>query len=155
MSDYYLVVVDHGSNDLVLAHEGSDINNVYLRIGQMAMSMDIEQIIVYRNSEEYRRYELRKGRGDAMVQDITEITVVPDSKDLKEYQRGDIGQPLKSVDNSQWLLCCPGCGMISSPLSDKIIANEDGTVSTREPLHCHGRKALQRYSIECNQVRWL
>lgn len=60
MSDYYLVVVDRGGKDLVLAHEGSDINKVYVRIGQMAMSTDIEQIIVHKNSEEYRRYELKR-----------------------------------------------------------------------------------------------
>lgn len=86
-------------------------------------------------------------------QEITHITVVPDSKSVFDYQRGDIGQPLKPGENRWWFLCCPGCGQRSSV--DKIVENEDGTVSSAQPLHCHGSRMRQRYSIDHNEVTWL
>jgi len=89
-----------------------------------------------------------------MTQEITEITIVPDSKLSLEYEQGELGQPLKPHSNS-WMICCPGCGYLSNIGLGKIIKNEDGTVSTMQPLHCHGSKARQRYSIEHNAVRWI
>jgi hypothetical protein len=89
-----------------------------------------------------------------MTQEITHVTVVPDSKGIFDYQRGDIGQPLRPGENQCWFLCCPGCGNKVSV--DKITQNdEDGAVSSKEPLHCHGAKARQRYSIDHNEVKWL
>lgn len=90
-----------------------------------------------------------------MTRDITQLTMVPDSKDLKDYQRGDIGQPLSPIGDSRWILCCPGCGNTTVSLRDRIIENDDGTVSSTQPLHCHGRNARQRYSIDHNKVGWL
>jgi len=87
-------------------------------------------------------------------QDITELTVVPASKDIFEYQRGDIGQPSGYTDKDSWYLRCPGCGNLGI-LTGRIIENDDGTVLSKEPLHCHGRNARQRYSIDHNRVRWL
>ncbi len=91
-----------------------------------------------------------------MQRDITAITVVPDnSKFISGYQRGDIGQPLKPHHGNQWLLRCPRCGTLAYLDEDKIAKNDDGTVSSTQPLHCHGRTARQRYSIERNEVKWL
>jgi hypothetical protein len=61
MSDKYhwRVIVDLGDNKETLVHEGVDINMAFLRIGQMALSLGIEQIIILRDAEEYRRYELK------------------------------------------------------------------------------------------------
>jgi hypothetical protein len=89
-----------------------------------------------------------------MSQEITAITVVPDSKASLGYHRGDIGQPLKPHSDA-WMLCCPGCGYLSNVGLGRIVKNEDGTVSSTQPLHCHGAKMRQRYSIERNEVRWL
>jgi hypothetical protein len=89
--------------------------------------------------------------------DITEITVVPEDKDpLKDYQWGDIGQPLNEVGDSRWMLCCPGCGAMTVIMpKDRVIKHDDGTVSSTQPLHCHGSKAMRRFVIEHNKVRWL
>jgi len=86
-------------------------------------------------------------------QEITHITVVPDSKMATEYQRGDIGRAWMPMDD-RWVLCCPGCGCWVFPWRT-IVEHKDGTVSSVEPLHCHGRNALQRYSIDHNRVRWI
>ena len=59
MNEHWLIVVDRGDDKETRICETDDVNKVYLRIGQMVLSLGIEQIIVYRNSEEYRRYELR------------------------------------------------------------------------------------------------
>jgi hypothetical protein len=56
---YWRVVVDRGDNAETLIHESNDIDAVYRRIGQMVLSLGIEQIIVYRDGEEYRRYKLK------------------------------------------------------------------------------------------------
>ncbi len=89
-----------------------------------------------------------------MTQDITAITVVPDSKSVWEYQPGDIGEVSTNIDH--WMLCCPGCGHMSVIYpKDKIIKNDDGTVSTEKPLHCHERRSWQKYTIERNEVTWL
>lgn len=86
--------------------------------------------------------------------DITKVNVVPDEKSFQDYQRGDIGQPLKP-NSDQWMICCPGCGVLGAVLPDNIISCEDGTVSTKNPLRCHGRRANREYSIGRNEVRWL
>lgn len=90
-----------------------------------------------------------------MTQDIIHITVVPDSKAIFDYQRGDIGQPLKSQGHQGWMLRCPGCDNLRPVDADKITLHDDGTVSSTSPLHCHGTKARQRYTIEHNEVTWL
>jgi hypothetical protein len=90
-----------------------------------------------------------------MQKDITHITVVPDSKGIFDYQWGDIGQPLKSQGHQGWMIRCLGCSNLSPIDEDKIVKNEDGTASSREPLHCHGSKMRQRYSIDHNEVKWL
>jgi hypothetical protein len=87
-------------------------------------------------------------------QEITHVTVVSATKGIFDYQRGDIGYPLKIRDD-QWILCCPGCGNLSYLPSKKITQNEDGTVSSTQPLHCHGAKMRQRFSIDHNEVTWL
>ena len=58
-NEYWRVIVDRGDNAETLIHESDDIDAVYRRIGQMVLSLGIEQIIVYRNGEEYRCYELK------------------------------------------------------------------------------------------------
>jgi hypothetical protein len=83
---------------------------------------------------------------------ITHITVVPETKALKDYQRGDIG---KLSVNQWWYLCCPGCGTVSGLGSLSFMQHDDGTVSSKGPLHCHGFNMRQRYSIERNEVKWL
>jgi hypothetical protein len=88
-----------------------------------------------------------------MTQEITHITVVPETKAPKDYQHGDLGQPCKSAVTWLWLLCCPGCGSRSTVQG--ILQHDDGTVSTVHPLHCHGSRMRQRYSIERNEVKWL
>lgn len=89
-----------------------------------------------------------------MTQEITRITVIPGrTKVLTDYQRGDIGKPMFPLDNS-WMLCCPGCGSITYYPADTFLY-EEGTVSTKEPLHCHGSRMRQRYSIDHNEVKWL
>lgn len=55
--NYYLIVVDRGDGKKTLVHEGNDIYNVYVHIGMMMMSMGIDKITVYRDSEKYRCYE--------------------------------------------------------------------------------------------------
>lgn len=85
---------------------------------------------------------------------ITRVTVVPDSRDIKDYRQGDIGQPLKLVDD-RWILCCPMCGTMTTALHNALVTlHEDNTVSTVSPLHCHGRHAFRQYKIEHNRVRW-
>lgn len=86
-----------------------------------------------------------------MTQEITHITVIPGhTKSIVDNQRGDI-VPM----DSHWFLCCPGCGILSTLNFDRIIKNDDGTVSSTSPLHCHGSRMRQRYSIERNEVKWL
>ena len=87
-------------------------------------------------------------------QDITELTVVPDSKAWRDYEQGDIGR-LEGSQGDRWLLCCPLCRNMSHLDLNRIVQNDDGTVSSTQPLHCHGRDARQRYSIDHNRVRWL
>lgn len=89
-----------------------------------------------------------------MTQEITHVTVVHENLHTDDYQRGDIGQALKPLDHC-WLLSCPGCGKISIIPKDRIIEHDEDTVSTKEPLHCHGSRMRQRYSIERNEVKWL
>ncbi len=85
--------------------------------------------------------------------EMTRVTTVTDDRDMKEYQRGDIGQPLKAINDDRWLLCCPLCGTISTLHSAMIVKHEDGTVSTTPPLlYCHGRYAFRQYRIEHNRV---
>lgn len=60
MSEHWLIVVDRGDGKETRICETDDVNKVYLRIGQMVLSLGIEQIIVYFNGEEYRRYELKR-----------------------------------------------------------------------------------------------
>lgn len=59
-NERWLVVIDRGDGKETRIHEGDDINKVYTRIGQMVLSLGVDQIIVYRNGEEYRRYELKR-----------------------------------------------------------------------------------------------
>lgn len=89
-----------------------------------------------------------------MTQEITHITVVPDSKDVFDYVCGEIGQSQGYTDQNSWWLRCPGCNSLNI-LTGKIIRHEDGTVSSTSPLHCHGSRMRQRYSIERNEVKWL
>lgn len=88
-----------------------------------------------------------------MTQEITHIAVVSDSKDIFDYEQGEIGQASGYADQNSWWLRCP-CGSLNI-LTGKIIKHEDGTVSTTRPLHCHGSRMRQRYSIERNEVKWL
>jgi hypothetical protein len=90
----------------------------------------------------------------SMTQEITAITVVPDTKAIFEYQYGDLGQPLQSQGLQGWMIRCPGCGSFNI-LTGKITVHDDGTVSSTQPLHCHGSKARKQYTIERNKVRWL
>lgn len=109
---------------------------------------------IIKRCEEQLNKRSEAARSSASAQAITHITVVPDSKSLFDYQRGDIGYHVTNV--ASWMLCCPGCGHMSIIYpKDKIIKNDDGTVSAREPLYCHGSKMRQRYSIEHNEVKWL
>jgi len=59
--EHWRIVVDRGIGiaDTTI-YDGYEIDRVFIRIGQMALSLDIEQIVVYRNGEEYRRYELKR-----------------------------------------------------------------------------------------------
>lgn len=84
------------------------------------------------------------------MESITKVTIVPDGKPIKDYQRGDINP----MDN-HWFLCCPECGTLSTINFDMITKHEDNTVSSRQPLHCHGARSKQRFVIEKNAVRWL
>lgn len=86
--------------------------------------------------------------------EIAHITLVPDDRDVKDYQQGDIGQPLKIANDDRWILCCPMCGKMTTAYhAEMITKHEDGTVSTKQPLHCHGRNAFRRFRIEHNEVR--
>jgi len=58
--EHWRIVVDRGDGLDTVIHEGYDVSQVCIRIGQMALSLDIAQIVVYRNGEEYRRYELKR-----------------------------------------------------------------------------------------------
>jgi hypothetical protein len=89
-----------------------------------------------------------------MTQDITHITIVSDRKAIKDYQRGDMGQPTLALD-SAWYLCCPWCGNTIYVHAKKIEKHEDGTVSSKVPLHCHGSNMTEQYSIEHNEIRRL
>lgn len=86
---------------------------------------------------------------------ITHVTVVGDDRAIKDYQRGDIGQPLLAIDDDRWILCYPMCGNMTTALHNEMVTlHEDNTVSTVSPLHCHGRHAFRQYKIEHNRVRW-
>jgi hypothetical protein len=73
--EYWCIVVDRGDGKETLIHEGNDIDKVYTRIGQMVLSLGIEQIVVYRNGEEYRRYAL-----SSQIMHQTGIQNAPDGR---------------------------------------------------------------------------
>lgn len=85
---------------------------------------------------------------------MDKITILSDEKSIFDYQRGELGEVSTNVD--QWILCCPLCKHMSIIYpKNKIIKHEDGTVSTTQPLHCHGARSRQQYAIEHNMVRRL
>lgn len=55
----WAVYIDRGRGEEPVAGS-EDEDKICRRIGRMVLSPDIERIIVYRNGEEYRRYELRQ-----------------------------------------------------------------------------------------------
>lgn len=62
MKDTWLVCIDRGDGLMTRISEHDDMEHIYRRIGQMVLSTGVEQIVVYRNSEEYRRYELKRNK---------------------------------------------------------------------------------------------
>jgi hypothetical protein len=59
--DQWIVCIDRGGScGEERLTEGVDEQKICLRIGQMMLCEDIERIIVYRNGEEYRRYERKR-----------------------------------------------------------------------------------------------
>jgi len=56
---HWRVMVDYGGGE-TLIHEGKDTRKVYVHVGQQAIVAEAEQIIVYRDNAEYRRYELKR-----------------------------------------------------------------------------------------------
>jgi hypothetical protein len=60
-SHLWSVVIDRGNGtETIVVPTTRDIEHVFGRIGQMVLSLDIAQIIVYRDDEEYRRYILKR-----------------------------------------------------------------------------------------------
>ena len=59
MRDNWIVSVDRGDGSEMRVTEHDDMEHIYRRIGQIVLSTGMEQIIVYNNGEEYRRYELK------------------------------------------------------------------------------------------------
>jgi len=89
------------------------------------------------------------------MDEIKHVTIVTDDRDVKDYRRGDIGQPLLAVSDDRWMIACPMCGTMTTLQSGDVVKHADGTVSTTSPLlYCHGRDALRRYRIEHNRVWW-
>jgi hypothetical protein len=87
-----------------------------------------------------------------MSNEPTQFTVVSDHKALRDYQRGNIGQP--EGKDQWWLLYCLSCGPSSLDL-DMIVKHDDGTVSSTKPLYCHRNNSIQQYMIVKNKVRLL
>lgn len=56
------LVIDRGGGLDTLIVETTDLEGLYRRIGQMVMSLDIEQVAVYRDDVEYRRYVLERSQ---------------------------------------------------------------------------------------------
>jgi hypothetical protein len=72
-SEHWIVCVEYGGyKGCVRAYEGYDIKKAYIRIGQMALSEGIDQIIVYKNCKEYRCYELKPDSIAAKRQALSE-----------------------------------------------------------------------------------
>jgi hypothetical protein len=88
---------------------------------------------------------------------MTRVTVVADSRDVASYRQGDIGQPFKAaILDDRWVLFCPICRRMTTAYPyEMIIKHTDGTVSTVQPLHCHGKDTFRQFVIEHNAVRWV
>ncbi len=57
--EHWRIEVDRGSGLDTTIYDGYEVDRVFIHLGQMVLSLGIEQIVVYRNGEEYRRYELK------------------------------------------------------------------------------------------------
>lgn len=88
-------------------------------------------------------------------QEAAKVKVVSSFLWSIDYKPGYVGQPTDK--EGMWLIQCPLCHNMSNLDEEKIVRNDDGTVSTAQPLHCHwhGNKKKQSYHIEHNEVKLL
>jgi len=62
MSDnnQWVICIDRGDGNEDPVVSSNDLNHIFIRIGQLVLSLGIEKIIVHCNGQEYRRYVLHR-----------------------------------------------------------------------------------------------
>jgi len=59
-NDQWVICIDRGDGKEDPVVSSNDLDHIFMRIGQLVLSLGIEKIIVYCNDQEYRRYVLHQ-----------------------------------------------------------------------------------------------
>lgn len=89
------------------------------------------------------------------MNELTHVTRITDTRDLIEYQPGEIGQPFQPEDT--WFIACPTCGGFGNLSGHQVTINPDQTITIVPSILCYGRNltVCAHYFVEQSQIRWV